>query len=329
MQTKYKKSIVSIVGLYTLLSFFSGCTKKEKLTGLVGPVISKVAVTSSSITSTSATITWVTDVRATSRVFYGTTTGFESATTETDTGSSMTKTHSVALTGLGADTEYYFYVESKDSEGNSSSVGEDGSRTFTTSSTPAGTTVYLYLDDIKIEGTGGTPVTIYDEDFSSGIFTGGQNNNIAYMGSPNNGSDNIQALDTVATDDKHGGSTSWKITLNDTAGTWWAGMYVLASGEWRSNWSSTQTAANLTGPTGTMKLTCWAKVSGTSSTKLKIGIGDNSGTTTDDSITGGKKESSKFTITSTWTQLELDLTGQDLSSINGVFLWAIDGADIN
>lgn len=423
MKRNFRKRVLMFSIMFTLFNFFSGCTKKEKLTSL-GPVISSVTVTSSSITSSSATVTWVTDVAATSKVFYGTNTSFGSSTQETDTGVSRTKNHSVTLTGLSASTKYYVYVESKDSngngassgrsgdysfttsasgptisninvsatsnsatitwttseaatsqvfygttpafassstetttfntnhavtltglttntvyyyyvrsknsQGNSSIAGNDGSRTFITSTTSSGTTIYLYLDDIKIEGTGGTPITIYDDDFSSTIFTGGNNNNIAWMGNRSDGgSDNIKAMDTTATDDKHSGSTSWKITMEDTT-TWWAGMFILASGAWRANWTGTETAADLTGPTGTVKLTCWAKISGTTSTKIKIGIGDNNNNKTPyDSITGGKKESPKLTIDTTWKQLELDLTGQNLSSINGPFLWAIDGADVN
>lgn len=423
-KAKYKRVIVNMAGLLVLVAFFSSCTKKEKLTALIGPLISNVAVTSSSITSASATITWVTNVRATSLVVYGKTASFGSSTTETDTGTSMTKTHSVTLTGLSASTLYYFYVESKDSngtasdsgkdgdytfttsaagpmisnisvspstnsatiswttseaatsqvgygttanfgstttenptlttnhavtltglaanavyyyyvksknaQGNSSSAGEDGSRTFVTSGGSSGTTVYLYLDDIKIEGTGGTPITIYDDDFSSGIFTGGNNDNIKYMGSPNNGCNNITGMDTFATDDKHGGSTSWKITLLKDSSFIWAGMYVTASGSWRADWVGTEKPANLTGPTGTVKLTCWAKISGANSMKIEIGIGDNNNNHTPyDSVTGGKKTIGNLSINSTsWTLLELDLTGQDLSSINGVFLWSVAASSI-
>lgn len=288
-----------------------------------GPTISNVAATSS--TSTSASVTWTTNEGATSQVFYGLTTSFGSNTTETTT--TTTTSHSVSLTGLTASTTYYYYVRSKNAAGNASTSGADGSKTFYTSATSSGTTFYIYFDDIKIEGTGGSPVIIYDDNIGSSVITGGTSN-AAYMGSPNNGVDNITAIDFLATDDKNSGSASWKISLTKTTG-WWAGIYLLGTGEWRANWTgATPSPPNLTGPTGTVKLTCYAKVVGKTATKIKIGIGDNSGATVDDSLTGGKKESAKLDLTNTWTKLELDLTGQDLSSINGVFFWSIDGADV-
>lgn len=68
------------------------------------------------------------------------------------------------------------------------------------------------------------------------------------------------------------------------------------------------------------------KVSGVTSAKVKFGIGDDSGSK--DSVNNGKVESLKQTVTTTWQQFELDLTGQDLSNINGVFLWSIAKTDV-
>jgi S-layer protein (TIGR01567 family) len=75
----------------------------------------------STTTSNSATITWTTNNASDSRVKYGTTTGDykkeeHDATNVTD--------HSITLTGLDADTTYYFVVNSTDESGNSAESAE-------------------------------------------------------------------------------------------------------------------------------------------------------------------------------------------------------------
>ncbi|MGE5644760.1 MAG: DUF4082 domain-containing protein, partial [Acidobacteriota bacterium] len=76
----------------------------------IGPVISAVSVTP---TLTSATITWTTNVAATSRVDYGTSTSL--GTTASD--AALVTSHSVTLNGLTAGTTYYFRVTSVDGSG--------------------------------------------------------------------------------------------------------------------------------------------------------------------------------------------------------------------
>jgi hypothetical protein len=68
-----------------------------------------------SVTSTSATVTWVTNEAATTQVQYGTTTAY-GATTALN--GSLLTTHSQALTGLSAATTYYYRVLSRDAAGN-------------------------------------------------------------------------------------------------------------------------------------------------------------------------------------------------------------------
>jgi hypothetical protein len=96
-------------------------------------------------------------------------------------------------------------------------------------------------------------------------------------------------------------------------------MLILASGYFRVNWATvtpTPTAASLTGPTGTVKLKCYMKVTGVTSAKVKFGIGESSG----ESIVSQKTQT--VTVTNDWQQFDsVDLTGLDLSSINAVFLW--------
>ena len=76
------------------------------------PVITNLL--NSSITSSSATITWTTDEDSNSTVYYGTT-----VNTETETGSATLEfSHSVGLSGLSANTTYYYNVSSCDGGAN-------------------------------------------------------------------------------------------------------------------------------------------------------------------------------------------------------------------
>ncbi|MFU8767122.1 MAG: S8 family serine peptidase [Candidatus Methanoperedens sp.] len=90
-------------------------------------------VASSSITSTSAAITWNTDEASTSLVKYGTSSG---AYTFNRSSTSFVTGHSMFLTGLSASTTYHYVVNSTDQSGNSA---ESTEKTFTTSSAGGGT----------------------------------------------------------------------------------------------------------------------------------------------------------------------------------------------
>ena len=83
------------------------------------PAVSNVA--SSNLTTTSATITWKTDVPSTSLVNYGTTTSYGSSSTLDPT---VTTAHSVTLTGLTAGTRYVFQLVSVSPTG-ASTFGAD------------------------------------------------------------------------------------------------------------------------------------------------------------------------------------------------------------
>ncbi len=89
------------------------------------PTIS--AVSSSSITESSAIITWITDERATSQVKYGETEEYGSETTES---TKLSTSHSVKLTELDPDTTYHYTVISKDASENEATFAED--KTFKT-----------------------------------------------------------------------------------------------------------------------------------------------------------------------------------------------------
>ena len=115
------------------------------------PVISGVGA--GTITESSATITWSTDMASDSQVAYGTT--FAYGSTFALTG--LVNTHSVTLTGLAASTVYHYQVSSSAQGKTAQSVD----LTFTTSA-PAGpqTVLLLHSDASEVSGvTNGSTVT--------------------------------------------------------------------------------------------------------------------------------------------------------------------------
>ncbi len=77
------------------------------------PAISSVS--SSGLTSSEATITWITDEASDTQVEYGTSAGYGSSTTLKST---LVKSHSQALSGLAPNTLYHYRVKSRDAVGN-------------------------------------------------------------------------------------------------------------------------------------------------------------------------------------------------------------------
>jgi hypothetical protein len=90
------------------------------------PTISSVSATS--ITSSSATITWSTNEASDSQVEYSLTSSYGTSTT---LNSNMVTSHSQSLSGLTAGTLYHYRVKSKDAANN---LATSGDYTFTTSS---------------------------------------------------------------------------------------------------------------------------------------------------------------------------------------------------
>ncbi len=109
---------------------------------VTGPVVS--SMTATSVSQTSATITWTTDEPSDSQVEYGLTTSYGSSTTLDST---LTTSHSVSLTGLIAGTTYNFRVKSSDTYAN---LTTSSNATFTTTSTPAVFPGYTYRRLIDI-----------------------------------------------------------------------------------------------------------------------------------------------------------------------------------
>ncbi|MEK7600726.1 MAG: Ig-like domain-containing protein [Patescibacteria group bacterium] len=97
------------------------------------PVISNIQATS--ITSSGVTITWTTDENATSNVEYGTTSSYGSSSAVDITANATS--HSVALSGLTAGTEYHFRVTSADALPNSATSTDNTFTTVTVADTTA------------------------------------------------------------------------------------------------------------------------------------------------------------------------------------------------
>ncbi len=96
------------------------------------PQLSITNVQTSNVTADSATITWTTNVAATSQVQYGTTAAYGSSTT---LDSALVTSHSVTVSGLTASTLYHFKVLSD--LGGSSTPVESNDGTFTTTAPAA------------------------------------------------------------------------------------------------------------------------------------------------------------------------------------------------
>jgi len=105
-------------------TFKAAATSVASPTDTTVPSISGVQV--SSITTSSATISWNTNESATTQVEYGLTSAYGNQSTEV---SSLTTPHSVTLSGLMGNTTYNFRVKSRDS---SSNLAISGNFTFTT-----------------------------------------------------------------------------------------------------------------------------------------------------------------------------------------------------
>jgi hypothetical protein len=78
-------------------------------TGVVLPPIHISAGPAADASSTTATITWTTDVASSSEVFYGTS---STSLSQTATDATLTTSHSITLTGLAKTTQYFYQVRS-------------------------------------------------------------------------------------------------------------------------------------------------------------------------------------------------------------------------
>lgn len=127
------------------------------------PVISGVA--SSNVTASSADISWTTDEASDSVVRYGTSTLLGSSVSDT----TLVTSHLVGLSGLSANTTYYYEVQSTDSSGNTAVDNNNG--TYYSFKTVASSSGRMHVGDLdgatSLKGKSGkweavVTVTIHD-----------------------------------------------------------------------------------------------------------------------------------------------------------------------
>ncbi|HTF25958.1 MAG TPA: Ig-like domain-containing protein [Candidatus Limnocylindria bacterium] len=118
-------------------------------TGGGGPVISGVSV--GTITTSGATVTWTTDVAATSQVEYGTTTAYGNLTTLNST---LVTSHAISLVSLATNTLFHYRVRSKNSSGVESISGDFAFQTSSvTDTTPPTISITAPANGATVSGT--------------------------------------------------------------------------------------------------------------------------------------------------------------------------------
>lgn len=125
---RVKLRLTRMAGINTVCSGIFFDTEALPIKQIDPPVIS--AVTSSSVTSGDAVITWVTDKAADSGIEYGSTIAYGNTTTVS---SPLVINHQINLIGLMPATLYHYHVLSKDAAGN---LAHSGDLTFTTATIP-------------------------------------------------------------------------------------------------------------------------------------------------------------------------------------------------
>jgi hypothetical protein len=120
-----------------------------------GTVLAIANVSAGQVLATSATITWQTNKPSNQQVLYGTSTAYE-LSSQLD--STLSLSHSHALTGLVPETTYHYRVKSVDEGG---SVAQSGGMTFTT---PAEVLISVLSPS---GGTAGTQVVINGKGFGT------------------------------------------------------------------------------------------------------------------------------------------------------------------
>jgi peptidoglycan hydrolase-like protein with peptidoglycan-binding domain len=123
-----KKVPVGLLRAPGILKKFCATSSSVSVSDVIAPVMSEIIAIG--VTSTSATITWATNEKANSKVWYGNTTPLiVSTTTASVSNSEFSMTHSLKITGLTAVTTYYYLVSSVDKSGNKAL---DTEKSFTT-----------------------------------------------------------------------------------------------------------------------------------------------------------------------------------------------------
>jgi len=184
-----------------------------------GPNISGVSV--GSITTTGATVTWTTDVAATTQVEYGTTTAYGNLTTLNST---LVTGHSQVLTGLSMGTLYHYRVHSKNSSGIESVSGDAAfSTNNTTDTTPPAVSMTAPANNATVSGVVTVSATASDNVAVASVqFTlNGSNLGSGVTASPYQASwdtttvaNGTYTLSAVATDTSGNSATAASVTVS-------------------------------------------------------------------------------------------------------------------
>jgi len=169
------------------------------------------------VTTTSATINWVTNNPASSQVEYGTTTGYGLST---PVDSTLVVNHSVALSGLNASTTYHYRLHSQDASANSATSAD---QVFTTGGTaPPPTPGTLLVGDGAIEGSGDTNPPGMAEAFEyTASVTGIASTLSVYLDSANAAQSVVVGIYTHnASTNSPGTLIAQGVVANPTAGAW-------------------------------------------------------------------------------------------------------------
>ncbi len=141
--------VFALVNAYNQNAWVLRMTAASGTGGTPGPVISGASV--SSITTTSAVVSWTTDVTSTSQVEYGTTTSYGSLTTLNAT---LVTSHSQTLSGLTAGTAYHYRLHSKNASGVETVSGDAVfSTSSSTDSTPPTVSITSPAAGASVSGT--------------------------------------------------------------------------------------------------------------------------------------------------------------------------------
>jgi hypothetical protein len=175
------------------------------------------------ISTSGATIKWVTDVPATSRVEYGTTTALGSSAENT----TLKTSHEVKLTGLAAGTKHYFRLLSTDTDGNTDVDNNNNNLySFTTlADTLPPTVLNATITDLGVTST--TFAWETNEPATSAIYYG-----------------ETEALGQQKTDPAF--TTQHSLTLTTTAGKTY--QYVIGACDGSGNCMNTTLADFIAGP---------------------------------------------------------------------------------
>src|SRR5262249_20845617 len=109
------------------------------------PVISNVM--SSNVTSTSATISWTTDIPSSSQVLYGPDANYGKTTT---LDSSQVTSHSQTITGLSQNTTYHFAAQSTGASNNTSTSSDNQFTTMPSNITLPDMKILVPTNEISI-----------------------------------------------------------------------------------------------------------------------------------------------------------------------------------